>query len=92
MEPKAFETASQPVSDSSSEKVVSEEAADQTLRLIEDHGDDFGPLTPEAEEKLRRKLQWFILPLVGMMNIMLFVSCSPRSIFRFSCHPNNICR
>jgi len=32
---------------------VAEKYADETLRIIEDHGDEFGPLTPEKETKLR---------------------------------------
>ncbi|KAK2757399.1 transporter PB1C11.03 [Colletotrichum kahawae] len=57
-------------------KTVSEKNADITLRLLEQHGDDFGPLTPEAEKKLRRKLYWRIMTLLSAINIMLFVDKS----------------
>ncbi|KAI8283317.1 putative transporter [Colletotrichum sp. SAR 10_99] len=57
-------------------KTVSEKNADVTLRLLEQHGDDFGPLTPEAEKKLRRKLYWRIMTLLSAINIMLFVDKS----------------
>ncbi|KAF7557179.1 hypothetical protein G7Z17_g865 [Cylindrodendrum hubeiense] len=36
--------------------VISEKYADITLRIVEEHGKDFGPLTPEKEKKLRFKL------------------------------------
>uniref|UniRef100_L2G1V2 Cysteine transporter n=1 Tax=Colletotrichum fructicola (strain Nara gc5) TaxID=1213859 RepID=L2G1V2_COLFN len=57
-------------------KTVSEKNADVTLRLLEQHGDDFGPLTPEADKKLRRKLYWRIMTLLSAINIMLFVDKS----------------
>lgn len=53
---------------------VEEKNADVTLRLVEEHGDQFGPLTPEAEKKLRRKLYLRIMVLLSAINIMLFVS------------------
>ena len=55
-------------------KTVAEKYADVTLRLVEDHGDEFGPLTPEKETKLRRKLYLHIMVLVSAINFMLFVS------------------
>ena len=55
-------------------KTVAEKYADVTLRLVEDHGDNFGPLTPEKEKKLRRKLYLHIMVLVSAINFMLFVS------------------
>lgn len=54
-------------------KVVSERAADETLHLIEEHGANVGPLTPEAEKKLTRKLQLHILVLVIVIDLMLYV-------------------
>ena len=54
-------------------KTVAEKYADVTLRLVEDHGNDFGPLTPEKETKLRRKLYLHIMVLVSAVNFMLFV-------------------
>lgn len=54
-------------------KTVAEKYADVTLRLVEDHGDDFGPLTPEKEKKLRRKLYLHVMVLVSAINFMLFV-------------------
>lgn len=58
-------------------KVVSEQAADETLRLIEEHGANVGPLTPEAEGKLKKKLYLHILLLVIIIDLMLYVrTCS----------------
>lgn len=54
-------------------KTVTEKDADVTLRLIEEHGDKFGPLTPEAEKKLRRKLYLRLMTLLSAINILLFV-------------------
>ncbi|KAK8073985.1 allantoate permease of the major facilitator superfamily, partial [Apiospora phragmitis] len=56
-------------------RTVTEKYADATLRLLEGHGDDFGPLTPEAEKKLRRKLYLRLMILLSAINIMLF--CKP---------------
>ena len=58
----------------STRKTVQEKFADATLRLVEDHGDSVGPLTPEGEKKLRRKLYLRIMLLLSAINIMLFVS------------------
>lgn len=60
-------------------KTVQESSADITLRLIEDHGADFGTLTPERETKLTRKLYLNIMGLVSMINLMLFVSLHVRA-------------
>ncbi|KAM9873462.1 cysteine transporter (major facilitator superfamily transporter) [Verticillium dahliae] len=57
-------------------KSVEERNADVTLRLLEEHGDKFGPLTPEAEKKLRRKLYLRVMLLLSAVNIMLFVDKS----------------
>lgn len=62
--------------DFSKRPAVQEKNADVTLRLLEEHGDQFGPLTPEAEKKLRRKLYLRIMTLLSAINIMLFVSCT----------------
>jgi hypothetical protein len=61
--------------DYSKRPTVQEKNADVTLRLLEEHGDRFGPLTPEAEKKLRRKLYLRIMTLLSAINIMVFVSC-----------------
>jgi len=55
-------------------KTVKERDADVTLRIIEEHGHEFGSLTPEAEKKLRRKLYWHVMGLVSAINLVLFVS------------------
>lgn len=55
-------------------KVISEKFADETLRIVEEHGSEFGPLTPEKEKKLRRKLYWHIMGLLSAINLLLFVS------------------
>ncbi|KAK6840056.1 allantoate permease of the major facilitator superfamily [Apiospora arundinis] len=57
-------------------RTVTEKYADVTLRLLEDHGDQFGPLTPETEKKLRRKLYLRLMILLSAINIMLFVDKS----------------
>ncbi|KAI9926180.1 hypothetical protein ASPWEDRAFT_53422 [Aspergillus wentii DTO 134E9] len=57
-------------------RTVEENYADVTLRIIEDHGDQFEPLTPEKEKKLRRKLYLHIMGLVSVINIILFVDKS----------------
>lgn len=54
--------------------VISEKYADETLRIVEEHGDDFGPLTPEKEKALRRKLYWNVMGLLSAINLLLFVS------------------
>lgn len=54
--------------------VVSEKYADETLRLVEKYGDDFGPLTPEKEAKLRKKLYLHVMGLLSAINLLLFVS------------------
>jgi hypothetical protein len=56
------------------QKTIKEKYADVTLRIIEDHGHEFGALSPEKEKKLRRKLYWYIMFLVSAINLMLFVS------------------
>ena len=54
-------------------KTIQEKYADVTLRLIEEHGDNVGPLTEEKEKRLRRKLYWKIMLLVSVINLTLFV-------------------
>jgi hypothetical protein len=53
--------------------IVSEKYADVTLRLVEQYGEQFGPLTPEKEKKLRRKLYWHVMGLLSAINLLLFV-------------------
>ncbi|KAI1086782.1 putative allantoate permease of the major facilitator superfamily [Rostrohypoxylon terebratum] len=57
-------------------QTVAEKYADVTLRLIDDHGDEFGPLTPEKERLLRRKLYRHIMTLISAINIILFIDKS----------------
>ncbi|GJD03035.1 major facilitator superfamily transporter [Colletotrichum higginsianum] len=64
------------VTSQSKGKTVTEKNADVTLRLLEQHGDDFGPLTPEMEKKIRRKLYLRVMTLLSAINIMLFVDKS----------------
>lgn len=59
---------------------VQEKNADVTLKLMGEHGEDFGPLTPEAEKKLRRKLYWRVMLLLSAINIMLFVRASRHTV------------
>ncbi|KAK2595207.1 hypothetical protein QQS21_007060 [Conoideocrella luteorostrata] len=58
------------------EPVVAEKDADDTLRLIEQHGRDFGPLTPEKEKLIVRKCYWHIISLLSIMSTLLFVDKS----------------
>ncbi|KAI9170624.1 transporter [Paramyrothecium foliicola] len=57
-------------------KTVTQKYADVTLHLIEQHGENVGPLTPEAEKKLRRKLYLRLMTLLSAINIMLFIDKS----------------
>lgn len=59
--------------DPDDKKAISERFADETLRLVEEHGDKFGPLTPEATKKLKRKTQQWLLFILCFINLMLFV-------------------
>lgn len=54
-------------------KVVSEKGADETLQLLEEHGDKVGELTPELERKLKGKIRNHILTLVIIIDLMLYV-------------------
>lgn len=65
--------------------VVSEKFADETLRLVEKYGDDFGPLTPEKEKKLRRKLYLHVMGLLSAINLLLFVSLAQRDRIDLFC-------
>lgn len=56
------------------EKAIETKYADETLRILELHGDSVGPLTAEKEKKLRRKLYWRIFGLLSAINLLLFVS------------------
>ncbi|KAH7241983.1 major facilitator superfamily domain-containing protein [Fusarium tricinctum] len=56
--------------------IVSEKYADVTLRLVEQYGEQFGPLTPEKEKKLRRKLYWHVMGLLSAINLLLFIDKS----------------
>lgn len=55
------------------EKAIETKYADETLRILELHGDSVGPLTTEKEKKLRRKLYWRIFGLLSAINLLLFV-------------------
>ncbi|KAJ5956513.1 hypothetical protein N7501_010792 [Penicillium viridicatum] len=57
-------------------KTIKENYADVTLRIIEDHGNEFEPLTPERERKLTRKLYLHIVVLVSIINLALFIDKS----------------
>lgn len=56
------------------ERAIDTKYADETLRILELHGDSVGPLTAEKEKKLRRKLYWRIFGLLSAINLLLFVS------------------
>lgn len=55
-------------------KIISERAADETLRLVEEHGSNVGVLTPESEKKLKRKIYVHVLLLVIIIDLMLYAS------------------
>lgn len=54
-------------------KIISERAADETLRLVEEHGNDVGVLTPESEKVLKRRIYLHVLLLVIIIDLMLYV-------------------
>uniref|UniRef100_A0A8H7NBJ2 Major facilitator superfamily (MFS) profile domain-containing protein n=1 Tax=Bionectria ochroleuca TaxID=29856 RepID=A0A8H7NBJ2_BIOOC len=56
--------------------VLSEKYADETLRLVEEYGDQVGPLTPEKESKLRFKLYLYMMGLISAINLLLFIDKS----------------
>lgn len=62
--------------------VVAEKYADETLRIIEDHGKEFEPLTPERERVLVRKLYLHVMGLLLAINLVLFVSFTMRHYSR----------
>lgn len=70
---KAEATATESLS-SNNERALESKYADETLRILELHGDSVGPLTPEKEKKLRHKLYWNIFGLLSAINLLLFVS------------------
>lgn len=75
MEPKhsAFRT-EQPASGGSEEvKATSSRYADETLRLVEGHGNEFGAASPETTKQLKRKTQRWLVTLLCAINLMLFV-------------------
>ncbi|ODQ64127.1 MFS general substrate transporter [Nadsonia fulvescens var. elongata DSM 6958] len=51
---------------------VDEKNADATLKFMEQYGGQ-QPLTPEGETKLNRKLRFILLPLILLVNTMLFI-------------------
>jgi hypothetical protein len=52
---------------------ISEKEADVTYNLIKAAGDHVTALDPPAERRLRRKLYFFLAPLLIVINLMLFV-------------------
>ncbi|KAK9365065.1 MFS transporter [Lipomyces kononenkoae] len=54
-------------------RIVSKRAADVTLELVEKYGDSFEPLTRDAETRLRWKLYFWVVGLVGFVNLWLFI-------------------
>ena len=53
---------------------VSDRQADITLRFLEEHDYEFGPVTPEKERKLLWKLYLYVLGIAIVTNLVLFVS------------------
>ena len=56
------------------ERAIDTKYADETLRILQLHGDSVGSLTTEKEKTLRRKLYWRIFGLLSAINLLLFVS------------------
>lgn len=63
-----------PESEKASGAVICEKYADETLRIVEEYGKDFAPLTAEGEKKLRMKCYWYVIGLLSAINLLLFVS------------------
>ena len=55
-------------------RTLQEEYADVTLRLIEEHGDSFEPMSEDAARKVQRKLHFHIMFLFCCVSLLLFVS------------------
>ncbi|OAQ67259.1 major facilitator superfamily domain-containing protein [Pochonia chlamydosporia 170] len=56
--------------------VIAEKYADETLRIFEEHGKDYPPLTPERETQIRRKCYWYVMGLLSAINLLLFIDKS----------------
>lgn len=54
-------------------QVVDSKLADVTLKLFEEHEKEAGPLTPELEKRIKKKLWLIIFPVVFFVNFMLFL-------------------
>lgn len=65
-------------------KTVDARNADVTLRLLEEHGHEFGPLTEEKEKRLRRTIYWRLMTLLSAINIVLFVRCIIRRLTKIT--------
>lgn len=68
-------------SSSEARRIISDQAADETLRLIEEHGDDVGELTTQNERRLKRKIYLHVLLLVVIIDLMLYVGGTPCLLF-----------
>lgn len=68
--------------ESPGKKTIDARNADVTLRLLEEHGHEFGPLTEEKEKKLRRTIYWRLMTLLSAVNIVLFVRYIIRRLTR----------
>lgn len=65
------------VSLNSAQAHVDEKDADATLKFMETYSSQVnGPLTPEIEKRIRRKLYFWLVPLLMMINTVLFVDKS----------------
>ncbi|KAJ6141012.1 hypothetical protein N7497_011905 [Penicillium chrysogenum] len=58
------------------ERAIDTKYADETLRILQLHGDSVGSLTTEKEKTLRRKLYWRIFGLLSAINLLLFIDKS----------------
>ncbi|KAL2074076.1 hypothetical protein VTL71DRAFT_7854 [Oculimacula yallundae] len=54
-------------------RTIQEKYADVTLRLIEDHGDSFEPMSEEAAKKVQKKLYLHLIVLMSCICLMLVI-------------------
>jgi hypothetical protein len=68
------------VENKNTSSVVAEKYADETLRIVEEHGKELAPLSPDEEKALRRKCYLHVVGLLSVIICLLFVSARLRSL------------
>lgn len=48
--------------------------------------DRYGELSPEAEKRLKRKLDWFMIPMVSLDVLKILIHCILKSLVVSRCH------